>query len=130
MNAAGSRTGGSSSITSLTDNDDLESAAGLELRALERMIGARCEQIERMARDAVARNDLDSRESELQIQVFAERRSQALDQIGTATSEPLETRAARLERLLEALECSRAYFCPRNDLVESGSGAIWGVLVK
>lgn len=115
----------------LTDRQDSDSTPGLELRALKRMIGARCEQIERWAREALSRGELDSRESNFQLQVFTERRGQALDQIENDSGEPLETRAARLERLLEALECSRAYFCPvSGDSIDHKDDQGWAVLVK
>jgi uncharacterized membrane protein YccC len=87
-----------------------ETTAQLELRALEKMIGALCAYIERLAGDARAGGRLRSREAELQVEVFAERRQKALQQLKADTSEALETRIARLDRVVEALDCSRDYF--------------------
>jgi hypothetical protein len=87
-----------------------ESPARLELRSLERMIDALCEHIERLTLDARSRGELATREHNLQLEAFAERRTQALQILKTVTCESHETCISRLERLMEALECSRAYF--------------------
>jgi len=90
-----------------------ETSAHLELRAIEKMIGALCEHIGNMICDARFHSKRASRERTLQLEVFAERRTQALQLLNTTTCEPHETRISRFEKLLEALECSRAYFRPR-----------------
>lgn len=90
---------------------DPEVTERLELRALERMVRALCEYIELRAREARSHGELDSREAELQLEAFAERRSKALETLRGGVSEPAETRIARLERAIEALDCSRSYFC-------------------
>jgi hypothetical protein len=74
------------------------------------MIVARCAQIERLVEDATSAGALASRESDLQCQVFVERRAQARVQLENDSGEPLETRAARLEQILRGLECSWSYF--------------------
>jgi hypothetical protein len=74
------------------------------------MIRARCAQIERRLRQAEATGAPASRESDLQYEVFTERRAQAQDRLENDTNEPQETRAARLERILHGLECSWEYF--------------------
>jgi hypothetical protein len=118
-------------MAAVPHRQDPEITAELELRALERMIAARCEQIGRLAREARSRGDLSSREADLQLEVFAERRTLALRQLQTDSGEPLETRAARLESLLEALECSWEYFCPKDADSSSPEGVRqWAVLVR
>lgn len=90
--------------------EDVETTERLELRALERMIVALCEHIERVTCDARSRGALRSREADFQLQVFAERRAQAKETLETAAKEPYPTRVGRLERMVEALDCSRDYF--------------------
>jgi hypothetical protein len=87
-----------------------EETAGLELAALERMIRARCRQLQRWTQEAIARGELHSREADLQLQAFAERHAAAIAQLEVSPSEPDELRITRLERLLAALDCSWSYF--------------------
>ncbi|HEX7081662.1 MAG TPA: hypothetical protein VF329_11660 [Gammaproteobacteria bacterium] len=94
------------------DNPDPQATARLELHALERMIAALCRHTARLAREAGHRGELDSREADLQLQAFAERRAQALELLKAPSSEPCEIRIARLERLVEALDQSREFFRP------------------
>lgn len=101
-----------------------DTTAQLELRALERLIGALCEHTELLCRDARAYRGSKSREIELQLQVFDERRSQALEALETDRGEPCETRIARLQKLAEALDCSRAYFRPDTPETETPEWAI------
>lgn len=118
-------------MTSMPERGFAVSATDLELRALERMIGARCKQIERVAKTEIAGNAIEQRERDFQLQVFAERRTQALDLMRGDSSEPREIRAARLERLLQALECSSDYFCREaEDAVDREEAPIWSVRVK
>lgn len=108
-----------------------QSTAQLELRALERMIKARCEQIDRWAQAALSRGDLASREDDFQLQAFAERRTKALEQLGASLGEPREARIGRLERLVEALECSWAYFrSKRSNVNRPADVREWAILVK
>jgi hypothetical protein len=108
-----------------------ESTASLELRALRKMITARCAQIERLVEQAVAAGGLGSRESDLQYEVFTERRAQAQDRIENEMDEPPETRAARLERILNGLECSWAYFGREDEhLIDSDDDQHWEICVK
>jgi hypothetical protein len=51
-----------------------------------------------------------SRESDLQMAAFAERRDSIRRFFASNTTEPTETRIARLEKLVDALNCSRSYF--------------------
>jgi hypothetical protein len=82
----------------------------LELRALEKMIDALCRHIEVLTSEERARGGLRSREAEFQLQAFAERRALALQTLQAHSSERREIRIERLERLIEALNCSRDYF--------------------
>ena len=108
-------------------NQHPETTAHLELVALEKMTGALCEYIERLTRDAQARREFESREADLQLQVFEERRSQALQLLAVHTCEPRETRIARLQKAVEALDCSRDYFRPSEP--EPGP-PVWEIRLK
>jgi hypothetical protein len=89
---------------------DPEATAELELHALERMIAVLCEDTERLTREAGTRGELASREASRQLQAFAERRTEALKLLKDPAREPSQLRIARLERLVNALDCSRSYF--------------------
>jgi hypothetical protein len=89
---------------------DPETTARLELNALEKMIGALCRHTEQLVADAQSRGSLNAREAALQLEAFAERRTQAEQLLAADSHEPAETRIARLERLAQALDSSRAYF--------------------
>ena len=91
---------------------DPETTARLEVRALERIIGALFEHIQQLIPDARSHGKLTSREADLQLQAFAERRKQSLQLLKADTCLPYETRTARLERLVEAINCARAYYRP------------------
>lgn len=87
-----------------------ETADRLELRALERMAATLCRHVEQLADEARARGRLETREAALQLEAFAERRAQAERLLRGDSGEPLRTRIARLEKTIEALDCSRTYF--------------------
>ena len=87
-----------------------EETAESELVALEKMIRARCQQLNQWTGEAMARGELGSREADLQLQAFAERHGEALSQLEASLSEPYEIRITRLEKLLAALDCSWTYF--------------------
>lgn len=98
-------------MTARLDPRDPDATRRMELRALEKMVRALCRHTEQLCREAEARGELDSREAELQLEAFAERRAEAAQQLleaGNGESHPI--RIARLEKLVEALECSRSYF--------------------
>jgi succinate dehydrogenase flavin-adding protein (antitoxin of CptAB toxin-antitoxin module) len=118
-------------MATILDQQDTETTARLELRALERMLGVLCEHIERLTHDARSRGELASREADLQLQAFAERRTQAVQLLHTDASEPQEQRIARLERVVEALDCSLAYFRPGGpDTDDSEDPANWSILLR
>ncbi len=101
-------------VAAVIDNGDFETTARLELRALERMARALCEHTEQLTSEARTRGALGSREASLQLLVFDERRTQAM-QLLDAPVRCQETQIARLERIVEALSCSREFFlraCP------------------
>lgn len=91
------------------DREDAKATERLELHALERMIAVLCTQIEQWSQRWRAPAP-GSRETALQLEVFAERRDRALQALNAPATEPYEIRIARLEKLLEALDCSREYF--------------------
>ena len=84
--------------------------AYLEARALERMARALCEHSRQLLAAARARGVLGSREAGLQVEAFAERCAQAGELLQVVDAPARESRIARLEKLVNALECSRGYF--------------------
>ena len=108
-------------------NQHPDTTAHLELVALEKMTGALCEYIERLTRDAQARQDFESREADLQLRVFEERRTQALELLEVHSCEPREMRIARLQKAVEALDCSRDYFRP---IDAEPSPAVWEIRLR
>jgi hypothetical protein len=97
-------------MAAVIDRYDRETTGRLELRALEKMIGALCAHIETLADAARCRGRLGSREARLQLEAFLERREKARAALASATSESFDVRLARLEQLVEALDCSRSFF--------------------
>lgn len=89
---------------------DRESVALLEARALEKMARALREHSRQLLEAAEVRDGLGSREAKLQVRAFAERCAQADALLEGDDERPSESRLARLEKLVNALECSRAYF--------------------
>ena len=100
-----------------------ETTARLELRALERMVSVLCEHAELLSHGIRSRED-SSRETDLQLQAFEERRAQALDALQVRKGETEEARITRLEKLVEALDCSRTYFRPEDGGAEPVKWAI------
>jgi len=84
--------------------------ARLEAHALEKMARASCEHSRQLLAAARARGALRSREASLQVEVFAERCAQAGELLQAVEAPVQESRIARLEKLVNALECSRGYF--------------------
>lgn len=84
----------------------------LELRALERMIGALLKQIELWMDSAKNKGRLRCKESSFQTQAFLDRRNQAMALLGknAMSVEPMEIRITRLEQMVESLQCSREFF--------------------
>lgn len=97
-------------MAAVIDRYDRETTGRLELRALERMIGALCADTEMLAAEAHTKGRLGSREASRQLEAFAERREKARAALANESGEPFDLRLARLEKLVEALDCSRAYF--------------------
>ena len=103
-----------------------ETTARLELRALERMVSVLCEHAELLSHE-VRSQEASSRETELQLEAFEERRAQALEALRIRAGEPYETRITRLEKLVEALDCSRAYFRPEDGETEP---SVWAIRLR
>lgn len=97
-------------MAAVIDRYDHETTGRLELRALEKMIGALCAHVETLTDAARCRGRLGSREASLQLEAFLERRERARRLLATETSESFDVRVRRLEQLVEALDCSRSYF--------------------
>ena len=85
-------------------------ATRLELRALEKMAAALCRHAELLWCEAANADGPIPREAMLHRQAFEERRREAMRLTKAPGDEPSALRIARLERLIEALEVSRAYF--------------------
>ncbi len=97
-------------MDTLTFQRDPAVVAHLEARALERMAHVLCEHSRQLLAAARERGALRSREADLQVEVFAERCAQASELLQAADAPVRESRIARLEKLVNALECSRGYF--------------------
>ena len=89
---------------------DPANIARLEAHALERMARASCEHSRQLLAAARERGALGSREASFQVEVFAERCAQAGELLRGPEAPVKESRIARLEKLVDALECSRGYF--------------------
>lgn len=100
--------------TSTLQRDPLV-AASLEARALEKMASVLCEHGRQLLAAARARGALESREANLQVEVFAERCNRAGELLKMADAPVQESRIASLEKLVIALECSRGYFLGLSD---------------
>jgi len=94
----------------MTLERDPQLLARLEARALERMARVLCEHARQLLAAARARGALATREANFQVEVFAERCAQAGELLRAAESPVQESRIARLEKVVSALECSRGYF--------------------
>ena len=101
-------------MAAILDDRDPQRTARLEQRALEKMLNALCKHTVQLILEARSRgSDLESREADFQLQAFAERRAQAMELLKDGSREPPEIRIARLERLIDAVDRSRAYFRDR-----------------
>ena len=97
---------------------DAETAARLEFRALRREARALCEQTWQLVVAARARGALKSRESRLQVEVFGERRVQVLRLLLRGSDRIDESRLAKLEKMIAAVLLSHAYFMKVQPLPE------------
>ena len=88
--------------TEVTDQDRLE--------ALEHMLGVMCEYLTGLVEDMREVGAIASREARLQLEAFEERRNRALVALDETQHGPLPVTIGKLERLVEALECSWVYF--------------------
>jgi hypothetical protein len=90
-----------------------ESADTTELRELDasaQRLRTLCEQVSRLIDGARSDDRLAAREARFQIAAFEERRQRALSLLDTRSREPYSIRLGNLEKIAEAVECSRAYF--------------------
>lgn len=97
-------------VSTSTLQRDPQVVAHLELRALEKMARALCEHSRQLLARARERGALSSREASFQVEVFAERCAQAGELLKVENAPVQESRIARFEKLVGALECSRGYF--------------------
>lgn len=97
-------------VAAVIKRSDTDTTQRLEQRALERMLTVMCTQIDQACR-CIADTGTASREVALQHAAYLERRQQALSVTKGAMNEPHHVRVARLERMVNALQCSRAFFC-------------------
>lgn len=89
---------------------DPEVADQARLEALEHMLGVMCEYLTGLVEDTREGGALDTREARLQLEAFEERRARALETLSDTQYGPLPVKIGKLERLVEALECSWVYF--------------------
>jgi hypothetical protein len=87
-----------------------EARAGAELLAMENVARLLLRNIEQIMRATGSSHELQSREGRLQLEVFEERRAQVMRLLDLPAQRPAEPRIARLARLVEGLQFSRAYF--------------------
>ncbi len=87
------------------------------LETLERMLGEMCARLTELIDEALDSESLESREARFQLEAFEERRSRALTSLDAKPRGPLPVKIGKLERLMEALECSWDYF---SGLAKSG----------
>lgn len=80
------------------------------LETLERMLGDLCQRLTELVDETLESESLESREARFQLEAFEERRNRALTSLDGKPRGPLPVKIGKLERLMEALECSWAYF--------------------
>lgn len=98
------------SMAHVMQQQDAETAARLEFRALRREARALCEQTWQLVLAARSRGALQSREARLQVEVFGERRVQVLRLLLRGSDKIDESRLAKLEKMIAAILLSHAYF--------------------
>ncbi len=81
-----------------------------ERGVLEKTIQLLCEHVEGLIREGSLLGRLDTREAELQIAAFGERKVNALNLCASSSDEPWEIRGCRYEERVAALDCSREFF--------------------
>jgi hypothetical protein len=101
--------GRGSSLARKQPDPAAEARAEAELLAMENVARLLLRNVEQMMRTA-GPDGLQSREGRLQREVFEERRVQVMQLLDSPAGGPLESRLAKLARLVEALQFSRAYF--------------------
>ena len=89
-----------------------------ELEWLERTLVEMCEHLAELVEKALERGAVESRETRLQLEAFEERRDRATEVLTDTQDGPLPVKIGNLERIVEALECSWAYF---SSLAEAAS---------
>ena len=80
------------------------------LETLERMLSEICERLTELVDEALDSESLESREARFQLEAFEERRKRALTSLDVRPRGALPVKIGKLERLMEALECSWDYF--------------------
>jgi len=102
-----------------------------ELAAVEQLARALCEQVARLIDTARSDDRLGTREARLQLAAFEERRQRALSVLDAPSGEPTSIRLGNLEKIAEALECSRAFFgTSANSEPVQASASSWSVRVR
>ncbi len=90
-----------------------EESEQLRLHALENKLRGLCDHVASLVDDAREHEPLATREASFQLEAFAERRSKALEYLIAEHHEPCCIQLGNLEKLLEALECSRKFFAAK-----------------
>lgn len=81
-----------------------------ERQLLEGVIEVLCEHVELLIRESRRLGHLRTREASLQLEVFRERKANALKLCAASSEEPWSIRVVRYERQIAALKCSRSFF--------------------
>ena len=97
-------------MVAVTEQQETELAQLAQLESLERMLGEMCERLTEIVEETLESDKLESREARLQLAAFEERRDRALKTLDGEQCGPLPVKIGKLERLVEALECSWVYF--------------------
>jgi hypothetical protein len=108
-----------------------EGSEQLQLYALQQMLRALCEHVARLVENANSCESLGTREADFQRQAFDERRGKALRHLNTEHREPIWMQIGDLERLIEAVDCSREFFVAKAPAINRTElSADWSVLVR
>ena len=81
-----------------------------QLESLQRMLVEMCERLTDIVEETLDDDGLASRETQLQLEAFEERRDRVLKTLDAEQYGPLPVKIGKLEKLVEALECSWVYF--------------------
>ncbi len=103
-------------MNALVRDQEPEVTEQARLEALERVLNEMCAHLTELVEKTLEIDALDSRETRLQREAFEERRDRAREILTDTRDRPLPVKIGNLERIVEALECSSAYFSRRAEV--------------